>query len=170
IKASSLLAGPYDYFTFVSDILINKETSWDNMDIYNWSIYALNKFTPSLSLSKETIWSYAVENQIQALSIPSNKPKKIYQSEILDPFNPRYIKLMQLVENNSLIKGWQPTGHLFFHSGTDDAIVPHYNSTNAHKQFQLVGANSKLYEYLGGDHYTPLYEYVTTTLNDFNNL
>ncbi|WP_299555144.1 lipase family protein, partial [Seonamhaeicola sp.] len=32
IKASSLLAGPYDYFTFVSDILINKETSWDNMD------------------------------------------------------------------------------------------------------------------------------------------
>ncbi|WP_187388365.1 alpha/beta hydrolase family protein [Seonamhaeicola marinus] len=170
IKASSLFAGPYDYFLFTSDILANNDENLDNLDIYNWSIYSVNKFTPSLSLTKETIWSYTVENQTQALNIPSYKPNNIYQPEILNPFHPEYIRLTNLASNNSLINGWTPTGNLFFHSGTDDEIVPHYNSTNAHKQFELVGANSKLYEYPGEDHYTPLYNYVKTTIQDFNSI
>ncbi|MEO0628874.1 MAG: hypothetical protein AAFY91_17900 [Bacteroidota bacterium] len=41
---------------------------------------------------------------------------------------------------------------------------------HAHEQFQSVNARSTRYEYPGGDHYTPLYDYVTTTLDDFGDL
>jgi len=171
IRGSSVLAGPYDYATFFSDVISNNAKTWDNLSIYSWGAYALNKFTPSLQKPKDGIWTYDVTDQADALNVPSNVPNEIFETTFIEGFtSSTNSDFREAAQANSLVEGWTPVGNLFFHSGTADAIVPHYNSVNAHQQFEAMGANSTLYEYRGGDHYSPLYDYVTTTLTDFNTL
>ena len=151
--------------------MTHRERSDDELSIYSWGMYATNNYNESLKRAPNTIWSYVVNDQINALDIPSLKPSDIFQAGFMDNvMNESDAEWVAALKANTLLEGWIPQGHLFFHSGTLDFIVPHYNSVNAHQQFESVGANSKLYEYPGEDHYTPLYAYVTTTLNDFNNL
>ena len=171
IKGSSLFAGPYDYFTFVKDVVTNRNEEDEELSIYSWSLYAMNNYNSTLNRDAGSIWSYSVTNQIDALDIPSFKPAEIFQTNYMDGIaNETDAEWVAALKENTLLEGWVPQGHLFFHSGTLDFIVPHYNSVNAHQHFESINANSTLYEYPGGDHYTPLYEYVTTTLDDFKNL
>ena len=171
LKGTSVLAGPYDYFTFLSDVLKNNSNSWENLSIYNWAIYAMNSFTLTLNQPYSEIWRYSVTNQIDALNISSTIPKMILQASFIEGINNgENDAFINAVKENSLLDNWTPTGSLFFHSGTQDLIVPHYNSVNAHNRFEELGANSILYEYLDGDHYTPLYDYVITTIEDFNEI
>ncbi len=171
IKGSSLFAGPYDYFSFVKDVITNRQVEDPELSIYSWSLYALNNYYSTLNRDPNSIWSYSVANQIDALDIPSLKPAEIFQTSYMNSIeNETDTEWITALKENTLLEGWVPQGHLFFHSGTLDFIVPHYNSVNAHQHFESVNANSTLYEYPGEDHYTPLYEYVTTTLDDFKNL
>ncbi|MEM9142078.1 MAG: hypothetical protein AAGA86_03770, partial [Bacteroidota bacterium] len=171
LKASSLFAGPYDYFTFFKDIFANSTLANENMSIYSWGAYAMNTNSEKLNQNANSIWSYSVSNQLDALDVPSNRPDAIFQTEFIQSIvNETDTEFITAIKGNSLLEGWIPQGRLYFHSGTQDGIVPHYNSTNAHQHFGNIGANSTLYEYPGGDHYTPLYDYVITTLNDFNTL
>ncbi|MEO1263677.1 MAG: lipase family protein [Bacteroidota bacterium] len=171
IKGSSLFAGPYDYFTFVKDIMTNRNQEDEELSIYSWALYATNNYNSTLNRDPSSVWSYTVSNQIDALDVPSLKPADILHADYMDrTVNETDIEWVTALKENSLLEGWVPQGHLFFHSGTADLIVPHYNSVNAHQYFESINVNSTLYEYPGEDHYTPLYDYVTTTLNDFENL
>ena len=171
VKGSSLFAGPYDYAGFIEDVLSNPDRSDDELSIYNWSIYSLNNHYSSLNRSPDRIWTYPVANQMDALYVASLKPSGIFKADFLEVIvNEADQDWMVAIQQNTLLDGWVPKGNVFFHSGTNDMIVPHYNAVNAHEYFTSQGASSKLYEYPGGDHYTPLYEYVTNTLTDFNSL
>lgn len=170
IVASSLLAGPYDYFGFIQDILISRRNVSDiNLTIYSWAVYALNK--AGLKQNANTIWRHKVGNQIDAIEIPSYKAGEVFHDSFMDGLvNETDQEWVSATKQNSLVSGWVPQGQVYLHSGTDDYIVPHYNSVNAHQYFTSVNARSTLYEYERGDHYTPLYKYITTTLDDFNGL
>ncbi|MEM9821072.1 MAG: hypothetical protein AAF985_08370, partial [Bacteroidota bacterium] len=171
LKASSLLAGPYDYFGFVKDLMTNREEENANMAIYSWSVYSLNNYTSNLQRNTNTIWTYDVVEQADAIAVVSDRPDEILQTTFMDGMvNETDATFVAAAKANSLIEGWTPRAKLYFHSGTNDRIVPHYNSTRAHAHFQSIGVSSVLYEYPGGDHFTPEYEYVTKSLDDFNNL
>ena len=81
IVGSSLLAGPYDYLSFVQDIMVNRYKENENLSIYSWSMYALNNYDSSLNTSANSIWKYPVTNEIDALDIPSIKAAEIFQTE-----------------------------------------------------------------------------------------
>ncbi|MEM1318817.1 MAG: lipase family protein [Bacteroidota bacterium] len=171
VKGSSLFAGPYDYFAFVKDILTKRDKEDAELSIYSWALYATNNYNSTLNRAANSIWSYSVNDQIDALSIPSLKPAEIFQTDYMNNIvNQTDAEWVAALKANSLLEGWIPQGHLFFHSGTQDFIVPHYNSVNAHEHFKSINVNSTLYEYPGGDHYTPVYDYVKTTLEDFKQL
>ena len=172
IIGSSLLAGPYDYFTFVKDVITNRNIADEELSIYSWALYATKNYNATLNeVKNDNIWSYSVVNQLDALSVPSLKPAGIFQVDFMDGIaNETNAEWVAALKDNTLLEGWVPEGHLYFHSGTQDLIVPHYNSVNAHNYFKSLNVQSTLYEYTGGDHYTPLYDYVTTTLDDFNSL
>ncbi|MEM6321846.1 MAG: hypothetical protein AAF960_29570 [Bacteroidota bacterium] len=171
IKASSLFAGPYDYAAFFKDVFVNPKLQTENMSIYNWSLYSLNNLDRELSRPASDIWTYPVANQIDALDIPSFQASDLFKKDFIESeVNNPNSGFSKAVQDNSLIEGWIPQGYLFFHSGTEDFIVPHYNSTNAHEYFKAINVNSTLYEYVGDDHYTPVYDYLTKTLDDFNSL
>ena len=141
------------------------------MSIYSWALYSINRLDAKLNLPTNSIWTYAVSNQWDALNIPSFQAREIFQQTFIEEeVNDVNSEFSRAIQENSLIEGWTPKGHLFFHSGTEDFIVPHYNSINAHQHFESVNVNSTLYEYPGEDHYTPVYKYLTTTLDDFNKL
>ncbi|MEL6822504.1 MAG: lipase family protein, partial [Calditrichota bacterium] len=131
VVASSLFAGPYDYVGFLKDIFINRTTERDELSIYSWSVYALNKYNQTLNRAASTIWQYEVTDQLDALDVPSLKPSEIFQSEFIDTLiNESDKAFTSAVMENTLISGWIPSGQLYFHSGTADKIVPHYNSVN----------------------------------------
>ncbi|MEM8583692.1 MAG: lipase family protein [Bacteroidota bacterium] len=171
VKGSSLFAGPYDYMSFVNDVLMSRNLEDEELSIYSWSLYAINNYYAELGRAPNGIWTYSVSDQIDALYVPSLKPGEVFESSFMDGItNGTDVEWITALRQNTLLEGWVPQGELFFHSGTDDFIVPHYNSVHAHEQFQSVNARSTLYEYPGGDHYRPLYDYVTTTLDDFGDL
>ena len=171
LKGSSLFAGPYDYLGFIRHIFTNKTEETENITIYNWSSYVLNKYHSSLQRSGDQIWKYNVNNQFDALNTPSYTAEAVWKASFMDNILANNdSQFIQAAQENSLIEGWTPTKNVFFHSGTSDLIVPHFNSVNAYNKFNQEGAPVQLYEYQGGDHYTPLFEYVTKTLDDFNDL
>ena len=171
VVGTSVLAGPYDYKGFMLDIFSNANQSYDALSIYNWAAYSLNMYEDGLNRSANDIWSYSVNSQQAAIEVPSFRPAGIFNEGFRTGIvNGTDAAMETAMQNNDLIQGWTPKGALYFHSGTNDLIVPHYNSTNAHNHFNSIGVNSTLYEYPGGDHYTPAFDYLTTTLNDFNAL
>ncbi|MEO0338359.1 MAG: lipase family protein [Bacteroidota bacterium] len=171
VKGSSLFAGPYDYFSFIKDIMSNREVENENLSIYSWSAYAMNNYQQTLNNNPNSIWNYSVTNQIDALYVPSYKPAGIFQESFMDGISQEFnAEWVAAAKANTLLEGWTPQGQLFFHSGTDDFIVPHYNSVNAHEHFKSLDVNSTIYEYPGGDHYTPVYDYVINSLKDFEKM
>lgn len=170
VKGSSLLAGPYDYKAFINDVLSNPGNEWGALQIYNWAMYAMNKYN-NLGRPADQIWTYPVSNQLEAIAVPSLKPEDVWTpSFISNVVSNSDTELIAILDAQTLINGWTPQGKVFLHSGTNDLIVPHYNSTNANQAFLQVGADVALYEYQGGDHYTPAVQYVKKTLDDFDGL
>ena len=171
LVSSSLFAGPYDYKGFIQDVMTNKNQSRSSLSIYSWAMYAMNKYTADLQYNTNQIWKYPVTHQGEAINVPSLKPVDVFKADFITNYlNGTDTKMVTAITNNSLIDGWMPAGHVYLHSGTADEIVPHYNSVNAYNKFNAVGANVKLYEYPGGDHYSPLFQYVTRSINDFRAL
>ncbi|MEM9258342.1 MAG: lipase family protein, partial [Bacteroidota bacterium] len=60
IKGSSLLAGPYDYFTFVKDIITKRNEEDEELSIYSWALYSTNNYFSTLNRCVNNIWSYSV--------------------------------------------------------------------------------------------------------------
>ena len=170
VMGSSLLAGPYDYDSFVTEVLTNDQVN-DNFGIYSWSIYSLNQFSPELEQPNRDIYKYTVRNQLHSILVPFNRANGVFKASFLDNVtNGNDVEFIEAMRTNSFLNDWTPSGSVFFHSGTVDETVPHYNSVNAYEYFDAHGGDVTLYEYEGGDHYTPLFQYLTTTLDDFENL
>ncbi|RYU93867.1 alpha/beta hydrolase family protein [Emticicia agri] len=168
VVASSGLAGPYHFIKFIDDILLKKNEDSDIINIFSWSIYALNKFSPS-PRPTDQIFSYPVFDQYAAIFAPSKKPKDIlnnfFLSKIVDGTDTRF---RSILENNTFSAGWKPVGKVFLHHGDSDKVVPYSNSIDAKNGLQAAGGDIKFYTYSGGGHDTNLKEYITNTLNDFN--
>ncbi|MEH6343574.1 MAG: hypothetical protein V7785_00680 [Bermanella sp.] len=116
------------------------------------------------------IWQYPVNDQLQAIMVPSLKAGEIYTEQFISSMaNDNDIMVTNLLRKNDLTLGWYPVKPVYFHSGKTDKIVPHFNSVEAYNVFSLQGGNVKLYEY-EGDHNTPVADYYLTMLEDFKKL
>lgn len=168
VVASSGLSGPYHFSKFIGDILVNKDKDTDIINIFSWSIYALNKFSSS-PRPTDQIFSYPVYDQYAAIFAPSKKPAEIlnsfFLSKIVDGTDTQF---RALLDKNTFSEGWTPKGKVFLHHGDADKVVPYSNSMDAKNGLQATGGDVTLYTYTGGGHDTNLKEYITTTLNDFN--
>ncbi|MEM8900040.1 MAG: hypothetical protein AAGC85_18135 [Bacteroidota bacterium] len=168
VAASAPFAGPYHFSRFFREVL-SADKSSENTSIYNWGLYVANQNAGNL-LAPEMIWKYPVNNQFDAINIPSGKPSKIYQKAFIDSFLAGNSPLIEVAKKNDLHDGWAPSGNVYFHSGKADRIVPHFNSLDAYNG--LIGKGSgevKLYEY-EGDHYSPVGSYLVKMIDDFISL
>ena len=167
VAASAPFAGPYNGVRFLKEV-IDGSASREEMEIYNWSVYALWR-----SLSEpppaDTIWKYPVANQFDAINVPSYVPNDIFTEAFVDAIARGEHPLYDAAVANSLHDSWRPQGKVFLHSGKADTIVPHYNSLDAYEGLKSRGGEVTLYEY-EGDHYTPVIDVLITSLRDFDRL
>ncbi|HSH04064.1 MAG TPA: alpha/beta hydrolase [Anaerolineae bacterium] len=163
VTASAPFAGPYNMTGFYNYIATSDEA--EAMSIYNWAVYSHHQFH-ELDADADELWLYAVDSQLTALDIPDNSPEDLYQPDYLAAMRGQTDDLADLWQTIDLHRGWTPTTPVFLHSGTDDEIVPHFNTLDAHANLP----NTTLYEYPGGDHESPLFDYIIQMLSDFDQL
>lgn len=168
VTASAPFAGPYHYSRFMSAI-IGSDAATENMSIYNWSLYVLNKYAET-PMAPGEIWTYPVDNQVDAINVPSEKVPEVIKSSFIVSMKSGNTPLNSMANANNLHDNWHPVGNIYFHSGTGDDIVPHYNSEDAYTALKAQATGEvKLYTY-EGDHYTPVTQYLINMINDFNSL
>lgn len=170
IVATSGLAGPYNFYGFLTSVLDRKDESFERLGLYSWAVYAVNKFS-DLERPTDQIWSYPVYDQIAASNVPSTVPAEIVNPFFLSKINDKSdTAMIRQLELNSFHEGWTPVGNVFLHHGDADDVVPYFNSVDAFDGLSAAGATIKFYSYPGGDHGNILEEYATTTIKDFKSL
>lgn len=160
VRASSLLAGPYHMSNRIGRFVL-KTRDDESTSIYNWSVYVHNHLSDN-PIAHESLWRYRVDNERDALRVPSNNPGEIYADDI----KAHHEQLDALFEVSDLHTGWSPRGQIFLHSGKRDYIVPHAHSLSAVEGLSREGADIFLYEY-EEDHYAPANDYFRRSLRDF---
>lgn len=167
VRASSLLAGPYDFVGFSDALVAAPNEEREVVSLLSWSLYALNATDPRLGRPPSDFWSYDVQSQQDAIDVPELTVRATLTPDALEALATGSDRtLRDVIVANGLVDGWVPTAPVYLHSGTDDKIVLHANSVVANERFTAAGADSTLYEYPGGDHFTPLVDYVIRTLDD----
>ncbi|MEZ4937907.1 MAG: hypothetical protein R2799_09995 [Crocinitomicaceae bacterium] len=170
LKATSGLAGPYDFYAFLQDVFDRRSESISRLNLYSWALYAVNRFS-SIQRPTDQLWNYEVFDQTAAFTPPSNVPNNSFNTYFLSKMIDETDTLMinELVKN-TFSKNWTPIGKVFLHHGDADDVVPYFNSVNAFSNLGNAGGDLKMYTYQGGDHFTPLENFVKRTLKDFNEL
>ncbi|MDL2296696.1 lipase family protein [Bacteroidales bacterium OttesenSCG-928-B11] len=167
IIATSALAGPYNFVSFLNDVLENKDKDNSIMHMVSWAAYSLNKFS-DLKRPTDQIFSYPVYDQMASLTPPSKKPAEIFNNFLVaNILSCEDLQFWEIVKKNSFHKGWRPTGKVFLHHGDADDTVPYYNSVEAYEGLKAMGGDITLHTYKGGSHKTELNYYVKNTLKDF---
>ncbi|WP_024773084.1 alpha/beta hydrolase family protein [Aquimarina macrocephali] len=167
--ANAPFAGPYDYDTFGIDVFKKKDEKWSELGIYSWAGHVWNEFG-NINRPADQIWNFEVNHPIEALNLPSSIPSQVFKSSFIDNIeNGNDREIISIMEENDLIDGWTPKAKVFLHHGINDDIVPYFNTENAYNSFLNNGSDVTLYRY-GGNHCTPIFEYLTNLLKDFNQL
>lgn len=170
VLATSSLAGPYSILHMMMNIFAHPDKEYGSLMLYSWAGYSLNKFSPSLGRPSTELFLSATNSQSAALMHFSGTARKTFSptfmTGILEGTDTDFIQAM---EQCSTYEGWTPKAPVFLHHGTADSTVPCFNSEDAYESFKDTG-KAKIYLYKFGEHDTNLNKYISTTIEDFENL
>jgi len=172
--AITILAGAYTMTDLTTYLANQKEP--DEAEIYNWTLYSYLRFS-DVNYTGIPIWKYPVGDQIEALIIPSKKPKEIYYPEFLKMLNfnypddsipQKYLPIRKLFSSDNICCNWIPKSPVYFHTGDKDGIVPDFNSRVAYKYLTENNAKTRLYIYKGDDHFTVVPKYFMNLVKEID--
>ena len=170
VKATSALAGPYDFEAFMDYIMSSPDKYFLGMSAYGWAAYTLNHFSPLLQRPDDQVFRKNVFDQNSALFSGVTTANELFTPLFVDGYvNGSDEALSDAIRENTFARGWSPVGYVFLHHGDSDNIVPYINSRNAFEGLKGSG-NVALYTYQGGTHTSLLKPYVKTTISDFQKL
>jgi hypothetical protein len=118
-----------------------------------------------------------VNDQIEAIITPSNKPPEIYYPEFLkvlnftypdDSIQQKYLPVRHLFSNDNICCNWIPKTPIYFHTGDKDGIVPDFNSRVAYKYLTEKNAKTRLCIYKGDDHFTVVPRYFANLIKEID--
>ncbi len=168
VLKNALLAGPFHFTRFIESVINEKRTMF--LPIYNWAFY--NAIVSSdLDLEHKKIWKYKVNNQLDALAVPSEKPKRVYKKQFLKEFthNPQNVFRNYAISELNLHKGWQPKGIIHFYTGTEDEIVPSFNSMDAYEGLKAEGAEVYFTAFEGESHLSATQDFLLEMMQFYKN-
>lgn len=175
VVATSCLAGPYNFFRSLTDLLQDRGESDKVVYIQSWGIYAVNRFS-GLKRPADQIWKVPVYDQMSSFFLGSSVPKDVYTQYFIDGvLDGTDTKMVNLFKDNSYHSGWVPSGEVFLFHGTDDDVVPPFNSADAEEGLKEAITNAGgdpgrvlRIEIPGADHESGLGVYIKRTLDKFN--
>ena len=166
VKSSSCLAGPYNYEGLLESVLRDSTGLVPPTALCTWSVYVLNRF--AVHRNPDQIYTFTVTDQTSAMMN--------FVGGVWDCFRPYFTQgilsgadteWITASKKNSYHEGWTPTGTVYLHHGTRDAIVPFKNTKDAFEGLTKAGGDIRLYDYAGKDHFELTYRFMNQTLEDW---
>ena len=166
VKSSSCLAGPYNYEGLLESVLRDSTGLVPPTALCTWSVYVLNRF--AVHRNPDQIYTFTVTDQTSAMMN--------FVGGVWDCFRPYFTQgilsgadteWITASKKNSYHEGWKPTGTVYLHHGTRDAIVPFKNTKDAFEGLSKAGGDIRLYDYAGKDHFELTYRFMNQTLEDW---
>lgn len=166
VQSSSCLSGPYNYAGLLSGVLRDTTGLVPPTALCTWSVYVLNRF--AVHRNPDQIYTFTVTDQTSAMMN--------FVGSVWDCFRPYFTQCVlsgedtewiEASKNNSFHEGWKPTGTVYLHHGTHDAIVPYFNTKDAYEGLTNAGGDIKLYSYPGKEHFNITFQYMNHTLEDW---
>ena len=166
VLSSSCLAGPYNYAGLLEGVLRDTTGLVPPTALCTWSVYVLNRF--AVHRNPDQIYTFTVTDQTSAMMN--------FVGSVWDCFRPYFTQCVLSGEDkewiaaskkNSFHEGWKPTGTVYLHHGTQDAIVPFFNSRDAFEGLTKAGGDIRLYDYPKKDHFAVTYQFMNKTLEDW---
>lgn len=170
LKGTTALAGPYNFVGFIEEVLRAPDKHFLAAGLYSWAAYSLNKFS-GLKRPCDQLFLLPVYDQFTAFNILTSKPGEIFRpyfSENLLNGNDDLFRA--IIVKNSFHTGWTPKAPIYLHHGTDDNVVPFFNSQDAFDQLSKRSSEVFLYEYEKGSHHSHVHSYICSSIDDFNSI
>lgn len=135
-----------------------------DLDVLLWGLYSINKYYDP-PLADDKIFKYTINNPVD---IWENKPKGRLSKALRWMHGKNKKILLDKIDQNSLHKGWKPIAPIYIHHGKeDDIVIFKSNADVAAESLNEAGGNVTLRAYEGHDHYTFVFKYILTMLEDF---
>lgn len=167
LKSTAALAGPYNFTRFIENVLVKRKTLY--LPLYNWAFYSAFEYS-GVNIPKEDVWKYEVNNQLDALAIPFDRPRWVYKKKFRKDFTHNPFNAFRQYANKhlNLHEGWAPKASIHFYTGTQDEIVPSFNSMDAYEGLKKAGGNVYYHPLQDESHLTATQDFVVDVLKRFN--
>lgn len=169
LKSTAALAGPYNFVRFIEYVLDKRKTMY--LPLYNWAFYSAFEYS-EVDIPREDVWKYEVNNQMDALAVPFDRPKWVYKKKFRKDFthNPKNPFREYANKHLNLHEGWKPKASIHFYTGTEDEVVPSFNTMDAYEGLKKMGGNVFYHQFDEEGHLTATQDFVTDFLRIFNEL
>jgi len=170
VKAVSTLAGPFNMVHFINSVFCNPDKYFMAIALYSWAGYAMNYFAPTMRRPGDQIYNYPIYDQVGAFIEDGSTPNELFRNYFIKGVTEKTDTVFcKVLEENSFHTGWKPKAPIFLHHGTDDMIVPCFNSVDAYEGLKDSG-KIELNLYEGKGHFDFVPEYLINTLKEFNSI
>jgi predicted esterase len=151
LKNTAALAGPYNFVRFM-EYIIEKKRSF-LLPLYNWALYSALEYS-NVDIPNEDVWKYKVEDQFDALAVPFIRTRWIFKKKFRKDFthNPNNAFRKFANENLNLHDGWTPKAPIHFYTGTEDEVVPSFNTMDAYEGLKKRGGDVYYHPFEGEGH------------------
>jgi len=171
IIGTSCLSGPYNLRGFIERAFSNPRDFNITTALYSWAAYCINYFDEGTQRPTDQMFVLPIYDQTSSLmyatTCPANVFRENFMQRVLDGTD---IAFCEAMARSSYHQGWCPKAKVFLYHGTDDMIVPFFNSKDTYENLKKEGADITFYPYEGKGHTDFVHEYMTRTLIDFSKL
>lgn len=169
VRCNSLLAGPFDVYNFLLDLLKKPDEPVIMMALYSWAGYSINRFCPTLQRPLDQVFRTKIYDQLDAILIVGVSPKTLFTDFFMkNIMNGKDEKFIAALKDCSTCEGWDPVAPIHMHHGTKDDIVTSINSLRAYEGLRNRAKNGiKLSMYEGESHMTFVPTFASKTIDDF---
>jgi len=171
IIATSCLSGPYNLKGFIERAFANPYDFNLTTALYSWAAYCINYFDEGTQRPTDQMFVLPIYDQTSSLmfatSCPANVFRENFMQRVLDGTD---IGFCEAMARSSYHQGWCPKAKVYLYHGTDDMIVPFFNSKDTYENLKKEGADIEFYPYEGKGHTDFVHEYMTRTIQDFSAL
>lgn len=172
IKGTSTLAGPYNIEHFMMDVFQHPDDVYLLMALYGWAGYCVNRFAPELQRPMDQVFRARIYDQTDSFAIFGSTPHDVYQGffiqKLIEDKDPIFKQVLRQISTD---RDWSPVAPIFLHHGTDDSLVPYFNSVDAYNGLRdSARGGISLFSYKGEDHTTFVPTYISKVIDEFEEL
>lgn len=170
IRAATAGSGPYNKTETLKNLL-SLDQEYESINTYMWVLDVYNSIYPALNRPYTYYynepWADMIEQQGVFADVNKNPATLFTDAFRMDVLEGTDQVIKDVLADNDLFS-WKPSVPLQLYHGTDDLLVPFFNSQTTYDAMIESGAsNIELKPVEGADHLTAFWDYIVGTFTFF---